>query len=135
MRFLFWPAIPTAFVVWLILGRSDDYEKTLLVLFGVPLLLSAILFLAALVARFFHLLPSLIGAMCLSLLSIGFVIVPIAASFAPHGPGYDFSAAVKFQLFGVALAYLALVLLGRAFSAYVARMDEASAERTDTDGS
>lgn len=116
-RFL-WPAIPIAFMGF-ILGNSPDLDpiKPLLVFLVIPLLFAAGLLLVALFARWFRALPGLIGALLVLLLSIYLLFGLVIASFAPHGPDISMASVTRFQTVALALAYVALVLLGFAISA------------------
>lgn len=116
-RFL-WPAIPIAFI-WFLLRNAPDLDpiKLLLVFHGAVFLLVAGMSLFALIARRFRLLPGLIGALLLQLLSIYFPMALLLAGFAPHGPESSVSTVMKIQTMSLALAYGALVLLGFTTSA------------------
>lgn len=116
-RRLLWPAIPIA-LIWFILRNSPDLDpiKPLLVFLGATLRIAAGLLLVALFARWFRLLPSLIGALLLLLIAAYSAIGLVLASFAPHGPDIAFSEVERVQVIALALAYVALILLGFAIS-------------------
>lgn len=116
-RFL-WPAIPVAFL-WFPLINSPDLDamKPLFMFLVLLLLVAAGLLLVALVARWFRVLPNLIGALLFLLFSLYFLIGLLMAGFAPHGPDISVSSVIRAQNLSLALAYVGLVLLGAAISA------------------